>query len=1342
MTRPLIPRFIQENFKKGIFHGEINAYALFVDLSGFTALTESLMKDGIGGAERLSVVLNDIFSPLVHLVYARGGFIPYFAGDAFCAIFPEKKVKNKTEFVRTAFMARELFIRRGFSFEQFSIGIKSGISYGRVEWGITGDVYHSFYFRGEAIDNSALCQMNANQQEIIFDDSILENLDPALFSYEKIEKNLYQLKGNLLNYEELDAIEPIQMAKVSPEILGQFFADEVATYEVGGEFRQVVTIFISFEGISKYEELNEFSTIVLKEIASFSGYFKEIDFGDKGGMMVAFFGAPVSYENNAERAMEFLMAVKSQIASNANLVKLKIRAGVTLGTAYTGLVGGAERCQYACVGNRVNLAARLATKAAWSEFLVDEEIAKLPNYSFKKKGDIKYKGVLHKTPTWIVEAEKIQHKPVYDTYFVEREDEIVSLFDFAKAYIVPSKAGICYLFGEAGIGKSRLMYEFRSRLGKEQNIKWIFCQSDQILKKPFNAFIYFLRNYFNLNSKTGLEAKRIVFNQKFDELSNFLFNNKDEKAGVFHKELIRTKDVLAALVGLDKEGSLWSQLSAKGRFENTIQAILNLILSETIRQPLIIEMEDGHWLDTSSNEILKELVREMPNYPYVIYVTSRFADDGTANTLIDAQYLKQQGVDEKIIMLPSLPPKAIASFAEKMLGGEINKSFYELLLRASNSNPFYLEQILKYFIESKLIHKEKGKWAIKDKSIQLSTSINAILTARIDRLSSLVKETVKAAAVIGLEFEVPVLSAVMEEQKYFETQKENHTGLLRDQIQKAEQVQIWRAMNELRYIFRHALLREAVYGMQLHTRLKQLHRLIAEAIERLYPKTIAGRYTDLAFHYENGGVKDKTIYYLKKAADYARENFQNKTALKHYNKLLEKLKEEQDLFKIVKILIRKGQVLRLIGKWEESKAAFQEALVEAEALGDKLLVARAYNNLGNLQILKGAYQDAHTSLNRATLLFEELEDQKGIIKVFGYIGELNFRQGKYDEAKAYFEKSLHINESLATPLNLSNIVSNLALTYMNKGEFDKGISVQEKQMELAKKWNDKKGLATLYTNTGIILLEKGSYGKALLHLEQGLNLTEELGDRLLNSICIGCMGSVYQRQGEYKKAMEYFQRDLEICEELGDKQGIAIALGLIGDLLSIQGDFHKAIEYLQKNLMLCEELSYKKGMAKAVNTLGDIFYFTKEYKRALEYYDRAISLTREIDNKLVLCASLLEKGLVLIRLNDIKLLKKVHQEAYELAYELDNSDLIIDAEVLKGLILHLDNKTDQGKAVLMKVLSMDIDDTQQADTYFALHRITGNKKYGHKALDIYIKTYDEMPKYYFKERINLLKAIL
>jgi predicted ATPase len=179
-----------------------------------------------------------------------------------------------------------------------------------------------------------------------------------------------------------------------------------------------------------------------------------------------------------------------------------------------------------------------------------------------------------------------------------------------------------------------------------------------------------------------------------------------------------------------------------------------------------------------------------------------------------------------------------------------------------------------------------NQWTVKDKTVKISNSISAILTARIDRLSIILKETVKAAAVIGREFELPVLSEVILQHDEYVRRNGNGQVVLREQIQNAEKGQIWRAMNELRYIFRHSLLRETVYDMQMRTRLRELHFMIAKAIEKVYADSIEQRYVDLAFHYEQAEIKLKTNEYLKKAADFARRNFQNLQALEFYDRLL------------------------------------------------------------------------------------------------------------------------------------------------------------------------------------------------------------------------------------------------------------------------------------------------------------------------------------------------------------------------------------------------------------------------------------------------------------------------
>ncbi len=1312
---------------------------MFIDLSGFTPLTEKLMGKGSHGVEKLSNILNEIFAPLVNMVYAKGGFIPYFAGDAFTAIFPARSTAiTPAEFVQTAQQVRHFFSSRDFLFDEFTIGLKIGLSWGRVEWGIVGEQHKSYYFRGAPIDHSAECQTRANNQDIVLDDSLYQLLrQSSAVQLERIDPGFYRINEvvALDNWR----IRPVKLPKPDTTQLGEFLPQAVVNYTGEGEFRSVISIFISFSGLTTHEELNSFAKLVLEKINTFSGYFKEIDFGDKGGVITCFFGAPVSFENTTDRALECLYSIREELAHSDICDKLQFRAGMTMGTAYTGMVGGTERCQYAAVGNRVNLAARLMTFADWGEILVNGEMQKSHRFTFEPKGDIRYKGIEGTVPTFKLNGRNHETMSAFDGQMVGRDQEMHKLLHFAQPLFSSGSVGIAYIYGEAGIGKSRLTHELKKAICKNGRIKWIVCQADQILRKPFNPFIYFLRNYFE--QSPDVQDERHLFERRFQALLGRLSNVQGyPEVDFISKELLRTKSVLGALIGVNYPDSIWAQLDAKGRYQNTIQAIVNLIVAESLVQSVVLQLEDAHWLDENSRELLQELTRYLNRYPIWLVVTSRFLDDGSKPNIFEQNNLTINTIPKLEIDLNVLEPETVRKFAEIYLKGKISEEFFELLLRTTNSNPFYLQQILEYFTESNLLHHEKEHWTIKDKNIELSGSINSILTARIDRLSHLVKETVKAAAVIGREFEVPVLSEVMKAQEEFARHNGNGKTLLREQIKFAEQVQIWNAMNELRYIFRHSLLREAVYGMQLRTRLQQLHRLIAEAIERLYNDRLEERYFDLAFHYEQADVFDKTCEYLRKAADYARRNYQNQLALEYYEKLLQKLGSQDDGEHQVKTHLQKGKVLELIGKWDECEAAYDKALKIAKKTRDALMLGQCNNSMGRLLVLKGDYAGAATYLQAASKLFESIDDKGGIAKVFGNIGNLHFRQGHYKKAKSFFTKSIEISQEAGEMPN-SQIVATLGLTYMNRGNYDEAIRCQQQQIAIAEKHHDKQGVADLYTKLGIVFFEKGDYDSALENYEKGLELSEELGNKQLTSIAIGGTGSVYERKGDYAKAMEHFKKDLELCEEIGDKQGTAIALGLIGELLSFKGEFYKAIDYLQKDLMICEELGYQKGLAKAVNTLADVFYYLEEYRRALQYYNRAIEVTRKIGNKLVLGFSLTEKGAVLIETGEWKELSGIVEEALEIAHELGNPDLLFEAEILAAKTQRLHGKSEAALQQLERLMAQNLSKAQEAAVLAEYLKLKpADKATRNRALQLYRDLYAETPRYIFAKQIELLEA--
>jgi len=1320
----------------------MQAYTIFIDLSGFTPITEKLMSKGKQGAEELSNILNDIFAPPVNLVYAKGGFIPYFAGDSFTAIFPYEEGGIKVEEVlQTAVEIREDFVKRNLGFGAYKFGIKAGLSFGIIEWGIVGNANKAFYFRGDPMDGSANAQSLAGEQQIVIDESIKSQLEKDSYLLEPI-------RGDFFVVEEIPEPAPLEKkpglkGELSKEIAALFLPDSVVNYRQQGEFRNLISVFISFEGLDRHQELDEFASLVLENFFGFSGYFKEIEFGDKGGVMAGFFGAPVSFENNVKRALEFIVALEEEMLQLQLAKKVRFRAGISLGTAYTGIVGGEERCQYAAVGNRVNLAARLMTYADWGEILVDEGIHVNRHFKFSHKGDIKYKGIPGSIPTFRLDGREQVVQETYSGRMIGREPELKTLMQFCESAIRTGKAGIASIFGEAGIGKSRLSHELRQRvISGNPSLSWFICQTDQILRKPFNPFIYFLKDYFRQAPDQSKEQNDQYFEDRFDALVGELAIMDPPNSKHIFRELHRTKSVLAALVGIEFPDSLWDQLDAKGRYRNSITAVANLIFAEALLEPLVLEIEDAHWIDDSSKELLQEIVKHQDRFGIILFLTSRFDDDGSKPVFIDEKLLTEE-ISSMVVDLGTLQPQAVKTLAETTLGEKLSKSFYELLLNSTNSNPFYLEQMLEFFVDNQLLLLQDGEWMIKDSKLKLPNSINAILTARIDRLPALAKEVVKAAAVIGREFEIPVLLEVVKRLEQFSNYNGETSSVFKRQVETAEKVQIWLALNELRYVFRHSLLREAAYDMQLRARQKRLHLLTALALEKLYADESEERYADLAFHFERAGNVDKTRVYLYKAGKYAEENYQNQQALEYYNKLLRFINPKKEAKEYIRILLRKGKILEVSGKWDECESITTSALKLALKSGDDFLEARLNNRLGYLLTLKGQYPEAKTYLQLSVDQFEHLEDSLGIAKVYGNLGNLNFRQGDYEAAKSYFERCIDLSPPGKKLSNRAQVIANLGLTYMNQGNYEEAIRYQRTQLKLTEEKKDKSSMAILLTNLGIVYFEKGDFEQALESFQSGLLLSEELGNMQLTSIAIGCIGSVYERKGDYVKAMDHFQRDLALCEELGDKQGLAIALGLIGEHHSIKGDFYQAIEYLQKNLMLCEELGYQKGIAKAVNTLGDVFLNLEQFERALDYYNRAIEVTRHINNKLVLGASLVEKAEVLFVLGRLDDLELVKEEALKIALEIKNPDLLFNARLLAVRAKIIKQKKEKSEKELLEFLERDLDEDQEATLFFELAKLfPQQQKYRLKALQLYQKLFNATPKYSYRKRLELLQSEL
>lgn len=1324
---------------------------MFVDLSGFTKLTDMLMRKGPVGAEELSVALNDIFQPTIKLVYQNGGFIPYFAGDSFNAIFPVQEMGQTEDHVGENVLSTAISIinrferekREGGVLYKYNIGIKIGLSYGDVDWGIVGGKQKAFYFRGLPIDQCAHAQTHAQSLQIVSDAAFHEHISSELLDVELLDHGWYKLLPKAIFRKKRLLSKEVVLPSPQPDVMSNFLPEAVYRSNEQGEFRNVVSVFLAFEGVDTHSKLDYLATSIIDHSVNFGAHFKEIDFGDKGGLMLCLFGAPVSFENNIERALEFVSAIQEDLKSLKPLTGARYRIGITSGTAFTGVIGSEERCQYAAVGARVNLAARLMARAEWGEVLADENIQRNRNFRFVSRGEDVFKGFEHAIPTFLLTGRSLSGRTAFGGAYIGRAIELRKLVEFASPLSERTFAGVAYVFGEAGIGKSRLSFELRRSLSEKTAISWFNCQSDQILRKPFNPFIYFLKNYFEQSPENSLSVNIEAYDRNFSELQNELASLSHPEAELVRREISRTETVLAALVGVQKPGGLWEQLDARGRFQNALAAVANLFIAEALLQPVVIELEDTHWFDDMSKEFLYQFIRRAKGYPFLILASSRYEDDGNKSYPIRPTLLTETQTESVEIDLNFLTSSDLRAFSEVKLGGKINEELFELLQRMTQGNPFYVEQMVEYFREGDMLEVQSGVIQLKNRDVQISDSVKQIMMSRIDRLSGLVKETVKAAAVIGREFELPVLSAVMAKQEDFIRRNGDLDNILREQVQTAEKWQIWYAMNELRYMFKHSLLREAAYDMQLRARLRELHQSIAEAIEQLYPNS-EERFFDLAFHYEQAENRKKTDRYLEKAARYAQRNYQNRQALLYYEKLLVHLSHtSKKSKKRIKILLRKGAIQELIGQWEEAEKAYQESLDRAKILNDWYLIGRANRRIGQVLMLKGDYTAAKKSLDLAITCFELANDPVGIGKTYGNLGTLYFRQGGYEAAKGWFSKSIEINRNIQRDTENAPIVAMLGLIYMNQGHYDEGIRWLEEQLLISERAQDKQGLTKLYTNLGIVYLEKSSLDSALLCLEKGLALSEELGDKLNMTICIGCIGSVWEKKGDYSKSMQNFERDLVLAKEMGDKQGIAIACGLIGDLLSVKGDFQQSNVYCEENLRLSKELNYRKGIAKALNTLGDNWFCLGDYEQSVRYYDEAINCSREIGNRLLLGHSLLEKCQVLLALGEIAHARQVLEEGREIALALGNGDLIFEANILRSKVNSQEGNRSEANRQLLQLLNLSRKEREEAAVHFELRLVVESASvHTQKALELYYVLYQRTPQYIYRHRIELLEQEL
>ncbi len=1185
----IVPDFVIENYRAGRRRGTFRATGMFVDLSGFSTITDVLMRDRQHGAEQLSALLYSVFEPVVRAIFEHGGIILGFAGDALTAVYPDEADPQKVawEALASAWSIRQSLASMASlqtSYGSFPISAKVGIAYGDLAWVIVESGDHrkaTYYFRGSAVEGPAEAEHQARAGDIVLGPSVRAMLANRV----QVEANgeFARLTGLL---DTLPASCPIGQQPVDQEIARLFVPEVLLAEGLRGEFRQVVNLFVQIPPLSD-DDLEPFITTVFDLQERYAGLISRLDFGDKGCNMLMLWGAPTAYENDISRALNFAVDLRSAL-------DFPIAAGITFQMAHAGYMGSKLFEDYTCSGWGVNLAARLMTRAGSGSIWLDQRVVQRVSKTFDVEdlGQQDFKGFAQPQHIYSLKGRKAEADSLYLGALSGREAELRQLGDHIQPLWRGQFAGVTVVRGEAGIGKSRLVQEFRSETSlADREVLWAICPSDQILRQSLYPFRHWLLRYFNLVSQSDDAARLQSFNTVFDGLIRDI---SDES---LIDDLRRLRSFVAALVDLHWNDSLYERLDAQARYDNTVLALIALIKAESVRRPVILFVEDAHALDEDSELVLLRLKRSLlsgASFPVAILMTARAED---------TELLVTDRFADHILDLTGLSAEAMVALSNEILGRPAAEELLRFVEGRAEGNPFFAEQILHYLREESLLElNSSGNWTVSPgwQSSGLPMDITAMLIARLDQLARQVKEVVQTASVLGREFEIHVLGWILKED-----------SALEDEVTEASRASIWSPLSQLRYMFRHSLLRDAAYSMQLLAHRRELHALSLEALESLYADELPSHYPELAYHSEQAALAEKACLYLRNAADTARDAYQNAQAVDFYTRLLAFVPKEE-LSSRFDILVERALLYRRLGN-RNSEAADLDSLDRiAEALGELGSKARVSMLRAKYVLSLGDFQRSAEYARHAAEWAWAASDVEVALGAHLILPEASLRQGHLEEAMRQAEETLRLaqhHERQAEQGTALNLMGLIAL------EQKRGALVRvflEASLEIARLCSDRaleaKSLNNLGRSAGEI---ERDWGAARHYYEQAYAIVHERGDRPAEGIALINLGMAAGAQGDFSASRSYHDRALSITREIGDPYHEAYTLINLSAVAGMQGDASNALQFATAAVDLASRIGDRSGEAWGLLYKGHALLAARNLEAAEQAFQTSVSIWDE-----------------------------------------------------------------------------------------------------------------------------------
>jgi tetratricopeptide (TPR) repeat protein len=786
-----------------------------------------------------------------------------------------------------------------------------------------------------------------------------------------------------------------------------------------------------------------------------------------------------------------------------------------------------------------------------------------------------------------------------DAPFVGRERELKLLeerFDF----ILENQGSFVLVEGETGIGKTTLVEQFLERI-RSRGATVIQGHGYHKEISPYRLFSEMLRNYF---SSIDYDTRYLA--PLFDNLT----------ISLMQKIIPELEDYIPFDISRISTPPL-SPHEEKQRFYDMLLLFFSKL---SHRSPLILAVEDLHWLEPDTLELLRYLVTNLRRSPVMMIATGRGLEPGsfTQNWL---ECLEDQRMLRRL-KLSGLATQEVKTLVETFFSQELAQNCFKWLLDYTAGNPLFINESVRAGIEQDAFFFDpvESRWEIKEEysdRILRPANLQSVIERRLKGLDKPSRKVLSLAAVVGDRFDLGILQKLS---NFSPAQLRRIVGdlMVRNLIHKISS----READKGSYRFTHHIVRLHVYQDLSPEFKEKTHQKVAVLLEKDKGRAkLSQKVEDLAYHFSRGkkdrSSLNKSIKYLIQTGQEMRRQFSESKAEQYLlqaqdllNNMPPSKEKSTNLIKLLELL---GEVQSRIGKSDAAIRSYQEAfnLGEREKLLNPLKEAQMHRKIGYAYHSISDYSRAISYYERALQGLPDTSAEPGLteyVTICNLLGLTHIMKGEHQKCVDWSEKAI----ALATrkrhlPL-LEKSYNNLGWVAYSQGKYDQAIGYFNRCLEIQKKIQDKSRLSALKINLGVIHLNLGQYDKAEDYYHKGLSLAQEMGNLAWKGIIYNNLGVLYRDRGEWEKALGFLEKSLIIRQQYGDRRGMVSALDNLGMTFLALGQLDKALDYVDRSFNICKEIGAKDIWPEIQSDLGKVHFRLNHHQEAFALIEGALDV--------------------------------------------------------------------------------------------------------------------------------------